>query len=153
MGGAISLSFLENSTLADEVVAVVLDAPALKLGAMVDAEAADTNLPLLPISVPMPLTAVAKAVAAFRFDVDWDAIDYLDRASELTVPILVFHGVEDETVPVELSRRFAEARPDLVELVEVAGADHVRSWNVDPEVYLAAVGQLLDEVVTGTDSG
>jgi alpha-beta hydrolase superfamily lysophospholipase len=153
MGGAIGLSFLEHSRLAPEVRAVVLDAPALKLGAMVDARAGDTSLPLLPITVPMPLTATAKAFASLRFDVDWDGIDYLGSAPNLSVPVLILHGIEDETVPIELSRSFADARPDLVSLEEFAAADHVRSWNVDPDRYLRVVGEFLDEVLEGPSSG
>lgn len=144
MGGAISMSFLDRSDLAPRVRAVVLDAPALKLGAMVDARAAETELPLLPFTVPMPITATAKMLTAFRFDIDWDEIDYLDTAGEIAVPVLVLHGTEDETVPVELSRRLAVTRPDLVTLEEFDGAGHVRSWNVDPERYLELVGTFLD---------
>lgn len=149
MGGAISLSFLNRSELAPHVRGVILDSPAVKLGAMVDARARDTDLPLLPLPVPVPLTAAAKTVAGLRFGVDWDAMDYLDTASEIAAPVLIIHGVEDETVPIELSRRLLAERPDLITLEEFPGADHVRSWNVDRERYLAVVGEFLDTHLEG----
>ena len=49
--------------------------------------------------------------------------------------MLVFHGTDDETVPLTTSQEFFEARPDLVRLVIVPGAGHVRSWNISPEAY------------------
>jgi len=148
MGGAISVSMLYESDLTASVSAVVLDAPALELGAMVDAKARDTSLPLLPMKVPGPLTAVAKKMTSLRFGADWGAMDYLDdRVGLLDVPILILHGVQDGTVPIALSRELADTRPDLVELVEFRDADHVRSWNVDTARYMSAVGAFLDRVV------
>ena len=41
----------------------------------------------------------------------------------LKTPSLILHGSDDEVVPCQLSRRFAE-RLDQVELVEIAGGDH-----------------------------
>jgi len=147
MGGAISLSMLYESDLAAAVSAVVLDAPALELGAMVDARAGETSLPLLPMEVPMVLTTIAKKMASLRFGADWGAMDYLDdRVGLLDVPILILHGVADGTVPITLSRELADTRPDLVELVEFRDADHVRAWNVDTGRYMSAVGSFLDRV-------
>ena len=144
MGGAITLSFLYESDLADEVRAVILDSPALELGAMVDARAAETDIPLLGFKVPTPLTATAKTVAGWRLDLDWGDLDYLSRVDELDTPILLFHGTEDGTVPVSISDALAEARPDLVTYERVEGADHVRAWNVDRARYEAAVSAFLD---------
>lgn len=46
-------------------------------------------------------------------------------------------------MPVETSDALASARPDIVTYVRVAGASHVRAWNVDPEAYESAVGDFL----------
>ena len=148
MGGAIAISFLYESDLADRVRGVILDSPALELGAMVDARAGETSLPLLPIKVPVTLTAVSKWLAGVRFGAGWGAMDYLDdRVERLEVPMLVFHGVEDATVPIALSRELADRRPDLVDLVEFREADHVRSWNVNADRYRAAVEEFLGRVL------
>lgn len=140
MGGAIVTSFLYRSPLAERVVGVILDAPMLDFGATVDLAASERGLPGV-------LTAVGKAIFAFRFDVDWGELNYLERADELTAPVLLFHGDADKRVPVEISDALAEARPDIVTYLRVAGAGHVRSWNADPAGYEAAVRTFLERVI------
>ena len=44
------------------------------------------------------------AIADFRDDIDWNAIDYVDRASDWDIPTLIFHGDVDGTVPLSVSR-------------------------------------------------
>jgi alpha-beta hydrolase superfamily lysophospholipase len=146
-GGAIVLSFLEHSDRADRVSAVILDSPNIDFGATVDHVAARRKIPLIGLPVPPPLTWVAKTIGSFRFGVDWGEIDYVDRSESLEVPILVLHGVEDPSVPIETSRELAARQPDLVTLVEFEGAKHIQSWNVDPNRYEQAVLTFLARVM------
>ena len=139
MGGGIVASFLYRSPLADRVVGVILDSPMLDFGATVDLGASNRNLPVF-------LTAVAKVISGFRFDIDWEALEYVSRFEEISVPVLLFHGDADETVPVSISEIFAESRPELVTYEFFEGAPHVGAWNVDPERYEAAVREFLDRV-------
>ncbi len=133
MGGAIVAGFLERSDLAGVVSGVVLDAPMLDLDATVEHGAAQRDLPLVG-SVPGALTSTAQWIAGWRYDLDWDAVDYLP-ADWLEVPALVFHGTGDDLVPVSITEEFADDRPGLVDAVLVEGAGHVRAWNADPEAY------------------
>ena len=136
MGGAIVASFLYESSLAERVRGAILDAPMLDFGATVDLGAQEKGYPGL-------LSTVAKAFTGIRFDVDWDALDYLQRADELAVPILLFHGDDDDTVPVETSDALAKDRPDLVRYVRVADTGHVNSWNANRAAYEQAVDEFL----------
>jgi fermentation-respiration switch protein FrsA (DUF1100 family) len=95
------------------------------------------------------LTGWAKALATLRFGVDWGVLDQVGRADEFSVPVLLFHGEDDDTVPIDTSDQFAEARPDLVRYEVFAGAAHVQSWNVDPLRYEAALREFLTEHVLG----
>lgn len=142
MGGAITASFLEHSSLAAKVDRVVLDAPALDLSAMVDYGASQFDLPVVG-GVPSSLTWTAKRLAGARYDVDWAAIDYLDSVGWLTVPTLVFHGAEDKKVPISTSRTLARKLPRLVTLHAVPNAGHVESWNVDPAGYERTLTEFL----------
>ena len=58
----------------------------------------------------------------------------------------VIHGTDDLTVSIDTSRRLADDRPDLVELVEVPGAEHVQSWNIDRATYERSVVEFLELV-------
>jgi uncharacterized protein len=133
MGGGIVAAFLERSDRADVVAGIVLDAPMLDLDATVDHGAAQRELPVVG-ALPDGLTSVAEWIAGRRFDLDWAAVDHLP-GDWLEVPALVFHGTDDDLVPISITDEFAAGRPDLVQAVRVEDAGHVRSWNVDPRGY------------------
>lgn len=142
MGGLISAMLVHESEWSDIVSALILDAPLLKVGAVVDAEGAD-------LQVPGFITGWAKALATLRFGVDWGVLDQLGRADEFDLPILLLHGDQDETVPIATSDEFAAARPDLVTYEVFPGAGHVQSWNLDPERYEEVVRRFLTEHALG----
>ena len=139
MGGGIVANFLIRSSFADRVAGVILDSPMLDFGATIDLGAERRGLPVF-------LAGVAKLVSSVRFGVDWAALDYLDRADELSVPILLFHGDADTTVPQRTSNALAERRPDLVTYEAFDGAAHVGAWNANPERYEEAVAAFLARV-------
>ena len=139
MGGAIVVSFLYQSPLAERVVGAILDAPLLDFGAAVDWGVRDSAVPGIVITT-------GKVIAESRFDFDFDDLSYLKRADELAVPILLLHGDDDDAVPVATSDALAEARPDIVTYVRLAGVGHVRGWNADPAAYEASVRDFLERV-------
>ncbi len=139
MGGGIVASFLYSSPKASRVVGVILDSPMLDFEATIDLAAQRRNVPVL-------LTAAAKRIASLRFDVDWGALNYLDRADELSTPVLLFHGSGDKTVPVGTSETLANSLPDLVTYVSFDAATHVGAWNSDPEKYETAVREFIRRV-------
>ena len=139
MGGGIVASFLTRSPLADRVVGTIMDSPMLDFEATVDLAADRRNLPGV-------LTAVAKKITGFRFDLDWGELDYLKRSEDISAPVLLFHGDADETVPVSVSTTLAERLPELVTYVRFSGAPHVGSWNMDPERYETAVREFVERV-------
>ncbi len=139
MGGAIVTNFLYESPLVERVVGVILDAPMLDFGAVVDWGVRNSTAPGIVITT-------GKIIAASRFDFDFDALNYLKRADELALPILLFHGDADPTVPVSTSDALSEARPDIVTYVRAAGVGHVRSWNAGPAAYEAKVRDFLERV-------
>lgn len=148
-GAAHIASYLYRSP-DSRVVAAVFDSPNLDFEETVNLGASQRRLPLIPLPLPRTLVWTAKRVSALRFGIDWAAIDYVRRAEQLTVPVLVFHGTDDDTVPLSSSQEFFEARPDLVRLVIVPGAGHVRSWNVSPESYERRLGEFLTEFAPGS---
>lgn len=134
MGGAVVLSVLEHSTRLERLDGVVLDSPLLDFEATVRWRARHR--------APGFVISGGLWVASWRFDLDYGALDYLSRASELRWPILLFHGAADSTVQVATSDALARARPDLVTYVRTDG-EHVGSWNEDPAAYAASLGSFL----------
>jgi uncharacterized protein len=138
-GAAAILAFLEQSARRDAVAGVVFDSPNIDFGRAVKNNAAHRKL-VGPVPLPPTLTAVAMWIADLRFDVGWKAIDY--AGDTVDVPGLVFQGSEDGTVPPSVAADFAAANPDTVTLIET-GADHVASWNENPDRYEAALAGFL----------
>jgi len=143
-GAAHIASYLYRSP-DSHVVAAVFDSPNLDFEETVNLGASQRRLPLIPLPLPGTLVWTAKRFSSIRFGINWAAIDYVSRAELLSVPVLVFHGTDDDTVPLSSSQEFFEARPDLVRLVIVPGAGHVRSWNISPEAYERRLGEFLTE--------
>ncbi|MCJ7726346.1 MAG: alpha/beta hydrolase, partial [Acidimicrobiia bacterium] len=141
-GGGIALTFLRQSRLAPQVAGVILDSAYLDPGAMVDARIAANN-------VPGFLIGWGKAMATFRFGVEWALLDQVAAADDFSVPLLVFHGTADEQVPVRIAEAFAAALPGTVEYHPVAGADHLGPYAADPARYVSIVGHFLRRVAVG----
>ncbi len=127
MGGSIVMSFLLRSELRDLVAGVILDSPMLDLRGAVEHQAALAGLG--------PQRRRILLTAARLVGVDWESFDYLGRANEFKVPILLFHGDDDRDVPIQVSDAFARRLPDLVEYVRMPGVGHLLAWNADPAAY------------------
>jgi hypothetical protein len=139
MGGGIVVNYQLQSELAVNTIGIILEAPMLNFAKTVDKGAAER-------SVPAPVTFVAKTFSTIRFKVDWNGMDFLARADELTVPILLIHGDADDTVPVETSVEFASKLPELTELHTFANAGHVASWNLYTQEYERLVADFVKRI-------
>jgi uncharacterized protein len=145
-GGSHILSFVYKHNL-DEIRGIVLDSPNIDMSDTVDFAASMRELPVLPFNVPPTLAAVAKFFTSLRTGVNWQSLDYVDRAeTSLRVPVLIHHGTEDLSVPLSQSEALVAEAPELVELIVVDGAEHVGSHDVDPDRYVSEVLAFLDEV-------
>ena len=145
MGGSIVASYLRHSPDADEVQSVVLDSPMLNFRDTIAYGARDVRIPP-GLSLPSTLTWSAEELASLRYDVDWRATDYTSKPDWVRGPVLIVHGTRDDTVPISTSRLLAHTSSE-VQLVEVRGANHVESWNVDPDAYDRTVTEFLERTV------
>lgn len=142
MGGAVVTSYLTQSPLRNRTRAVILDSPLFSFEASVDWQAQHTTLPLIGVTIPDELTNFAKWIAGWRFDIDWDETNYLNKSAELHAPMLIFHGTNDTSVPLATSKFIERVRPEITTLIET-DAVHVRSWNLSPDDYEAAILEFL----------
>ena len=145
MGGAICLQVLAHSSLVDRVSGVFLDCPVLDWGDVLRHHAQTNNL-------PTPIALLARAVmgsdslrwlAGVSEAVDVAQTDWVQRADELSHPMLVMHSVADDFVPIGPSRAVAAARPDLVTFEEWEVARHCKLWNTDSERWERAVREFV----------
>jgi len=145
MGGGIALNFIYKSELRDKIQGLVLDSPILDFGKTVDLNAKKERVPGLGLPVPRILIDMAKFLCRVRFKIEWQSINYLKDADKLDVPVLLFHGTDDRTIPVTTSDEFSEKRKDLIyRYVRIDGVGHVRSWNFDPAMYEKYLSDFLE---------
>lgn len=128
MGGSIVAQFMQSSALAPRVAGLVLDAPALDWEAIFEHGAEEMGMSAIA-TVPLKL-----AISA-RIDVDWDVVDATRHPEAFQLPILLFHGLEDDLTPIEVSEEFAAELPGHVTLHRAPDAAHTQSWNVAPRLY------------------
>jgi pimeloyl-ACP methyl ester carboxylesterase len=139
MGGAIVAQFMERSPLAGRVSGLVLDAPALDWQAILSFNATRIGFPSF---AALP---VEWAIGA-RIDANWDSLDALHHRDDFQLPVLLFHGTDDEVVPISTSDDFAALLPRWVSYFQVPDAGHVESWNVDPALYERRLRDFLDRM-------
>jgi uncharacterized protein len=136
MGGAIVTQFMQRSPLAPRVAGLVLDAPVLDWQAVLSFNATEMGFPSF-FSKP-----VEWAIGA-RIDADWESLDAISHPDDFQLPILLFHGTEDEVVPISTSDEFAAELPRRVTYFRVPEAGHTEEWNVSPRLYERRLGAFL----------
>ena len=60
----------------------------------------------------------------------------MEALKKCKVPVIFFHGEDDNYVPCEMSRRNYEICPTDKRIVTIPGAGHGLSYPVNPELYL-----------------
>ena len=148
-GGAVTLGFLERGELARRIDGVILDSPASSFEDVIDEAAEFRSLPVINQPIPESLEDAAKLAVAFRYGVDFSAVDYSDKQGLITVPLLTFQGVDDRTVPKAVNDRFMREAGAGGTYEVVDGADHVLSWNLDPKAYEKAIKAFTKELDSG----
>lgn len=138
MGGTIVLNFLNRSSYANHVQAVVLDSPILSWRATLAALAKKNALPSF-------IAQETAMIVSARTGVQ------LDRYSQLqsSVPVLLFHGIDDTTAPIAVSDEFA-SRHSHVSYHRIPGAEHTQCWNASREKYEEALRSFVRETLTGS---
>jgi uncharacterized protein len=146
MGGAIVLQLLSRSPLAKHVRAVVLDAPVVDWRAVLDHHAGVNHLPsrLTRMGHWMLRHEVGRRLVGVDEPLDLRRLDWVRRAAELHVPVLIIHSDGDEYVPNSPSRALAVARPDVVTMPAWREGRHTKEWNTDPDRWEREVAAFLE---------
>jgi uncharacterized protein len=145
MGGSIAEEFMHRSAYAHKVQALVLDAPVLDWRSTLNFQAAHHHL-------PAAFANVVELMCTLRAGINFNTLDQLDQTQSHT-PILLFHGTSDTSTPIAVSDAFAKAHAHRVTYYRVQGAEHVQSWNIDPQLYENRVSAFLTYALHITGSG
>jgi len=78
--------------------------------------------------------------------VDFDTMDFRDALVKSEVPVLLFHGDDDEWVPVDMSDYIADNRRTNFTYIRMSNVGHVTSWNADPVRYIFEITKFLNSL-------
>jgi pimeloyl-ACP methyl ester carboxylesterase len=151
MGGAISLQAATRAAHDGRLLGVVLESPVIDWADVVAYQALLLRLPKPVVRGALVVMGRSwgRAVTGLDRPIDFPRLDFVARANDLSLPILILHSDDDGFVPSAPSRRLAELRPDIVTLVPFSEARHTKLWNYDPAGWNAAILSWL----TGLDAG
>lgn len=145
MGGGIALRTSVRSAHREHIAALVLDSPAVDWQDILIYHATALKAPakMRELALWMMTSRIGARMVRLREPLALAEMTPPYYAEHLTHPTLLFHALDDETVPPEPSRQLAALRPDLIEFVPVAGASHTREWNTDPARYERRLAEYL----------
>ena len=148
MGGATVLQALTRSEHVSLVRGVVLDSPVIDWVTALRYQGELRRLPTPIRSGVISLigTAWGAHLTGQEAAIDLGRLDFVHRAIELTVPILLMHSDEDGFIPASASRLLAEARPDIVTFDSWAEGAHTKLWNFDSERWNASISSWLEKL-------
>jgi len=151
MGGAVVLQTITRSRLLDAVTGVVLESPVID---WIDTLEYQGNLLRLPDMMTRAAMRLIESewsgpITGQGAPIDLRSMDFVARASELRLPMLILHSDDDGFVPSTGSRALAAARSDIVTLVPFDVALHTKLWNYDEAKWSAAISGWLAEHVPG----
>ena len=141
MGGASVLQGITRSPLAAHVDGVVLESPVVDWVSVLRFQAAAAGLPpaVRDAALAMLGSGRASSWVGLAEPIDFDRLDIVARAAELSIPMLLLHSDDDGFVPSDASIALARSRPDVVRLERFAVARHTKLWNNDPERWERAI--------------
>lgn len=148
MGGAIALQTATRSAHRDVIAGIILDSPVIEWADVVEFQGTLARLPAGVAAGAMHLLGQPWGAAVTGQDVpiDFSRLDFVARAEELTLPMLIMHSDDDGYVPVTGSRALAARRGDIVTFVPFVRARHTKLWNYDPDAWNGAIRTWLSEV-------
>jgi len=145
LGGSMALRAANLSAHSDRIIGLVLVAPVLDWAETLTSNGSASGLPEIVARVGLKMLG-AKAgrwITGLEQPLDLSTLDWVARAGDLKTPTLILHGIEDKSTPVTVSERFAELRPDLVQLVRFEVPGHSLEWNADTERWESSVTRFL----------
>lgn len=122
MGGAVAVTLARQLRHGADYGALIL-------------ESTFTNFPEVAAAAGF-VGSIGAAVTTLEFD-------SIGKIGDVDAPVLMLHGADDKTVPIELGRRLRDAARPGVRWIEVPGGSHSRLHSQAPELYRQAMRDLM----------
>ena len=139
-GGPVS-SWLINTDDKNKIKGIIYEAPVINFWESVEVNGA-ARFPWLPSQ----LFSYFKIFTEVRYGVDFSEMDFTDAVINSTIPTLLFHGDDDEWVPVSMSDLIASERKENFTYIRYENVGHVTSWNADPDNYVYQLELFLNSL-------
>ena len=151
MGGATVLQAATRGEHRRVVTGIVLDSPVVDWLGVLEYHGTTMRIPTLVrlVAVEMISRRWGSRLTGQAHPIDLGRLDFVARAAELDLPILLFHSNDDGYVPSNGSRALAASRPDIVTFEEFEVARHTKLWNYDPERWNRALSDWLGSLPIG----
>lgn len=151
LGGSMALRAANLSAHSDRIIGLVLVAPVLDWAETLTSNGSASGLPeaVAKVGLKMLGAKAGRWVTGLEQPLDLSTLDWIARAGDLKTPTLILHGIEDKSTPVTVSERFAEQRPDLVQLVRFEVPGHSLEWNADTDKWESSVTRFLNSLPAG----
>ncbi|MET3161860.1 UNVERIFIED_ORG: pimeloyl-ACP methyl ester carboxylesterase [Arthrobacter sp. UYEF10] len=145
LGASIALQLAASSEFRGHISGLVLNAPVIDWRSTLVANARSRMLPgwVARLGLQMLGSSGMRWTTGLDAPLSFHTLDFLARADELRVPILVIHNEGDQSTPFAISREFVTRCPELATLLTFPSAEHTQEWNSDPEGWDAAVENWL----------
>ena len=139
-GGPCS-AWLGNAENQNQVSGVIYEAPVISFWESVEING-ESRFPWVPSS----LFSYFKIFTEIRYGVDFDSMDFRYDLIDSQIPALLFHGDDDEWVPVSMSDFIASSRDYKYTYKRYENVGHVTAWNADPEDYQKTIKEFLNSL-------
>ena len=140
-GGGPVTSWLQNNPDSDRVDGIIFEAPVISFW-----ESVEVNGKARYPFIPELFFPYIKLFTEVRYGVDFDTMDFRDALVKSEVPVLLFHGDDDEWVPVDMSDYIADNRRTNFTYIRMSNVGHVTSWNADPVRYIFEITKFLNSL-------
>ena len=128
--GASTVLNAAGQPLPENVVGVLADCGYSSPSEIIKKVIADMKL---PANIAYPFVQLgARLFGHFNLD----EIAPVDAVKNCKLPVIFFHGEDDDFVPCQMSKQNFDACPSKKRLVTIPGAGHGLCYLVDPELYL-----------------
>lgn len=138
MGAATALMAAGSKKLPDGVTGIIADSPYDSLENQIQYVIRTRYHIRLKFFMKM-----ISRIAASRIGFPVKRASVLDIAGRIKIPVLMFHGAEDNFVPVQMGEDVYNRMQCPKRMLVIEGAKHVMAYDVAPDQYSSEIGKFM----------